>query len=250
MPDQPAIQFALLQVLKNPAHEPRIHKPYLYDQVRQKMPTDIPDDDAITEAIWALVARRLAWIKFDQGGQTFWRVRLTEAGVAAAAGSLLNPDVPTMYLREIRQEVPNIDPLILDYLADALDTYGANAYRPSIIMLGVASEAAVIDMVRSFIAALNRSNKTKEASALHRILDAPQTKTAYLMDETRKRVDATSANLPQQIKTDLRSALDFISDVLRQDRNNAGHPSGTQYSRSAVQDRFLVSRHMSRSCTS
>ncbi len=210
--DQLRLQAAILRMLHE-GIDNRLNNAYFMAAVRERFQEVRISDWDVMEATWALVARRLAYIDGTQPASENWKLLLTGIGREVAAGREPNPDVPHEYLSSIRATVPGVDDIVLEYLGDALDTYSKASYRPSVLMIGVASEAAFIQVAQAVAMALERSNRGGEAKKLQALLDQPRTTASHLFDETRKRIDVSA--LPTAIRTDMRLALDFISDVVK-----------------------------------
>lgn len=238
--DQPRLQAAILRML----HEGIDNRPnneYFMAAVRERFQESEISDFDVMEATWALIARRLAYIDGRQTASENWKLLVTAAGREVAAGREPNPDVPHEYLGTIRINVPSVDDIVLDYLSDALKTYTECSYRPSVLMLGVASEAAFIQVAHAVAIALSRSGRGGEGQKLQALLDRPRTTASHLFEETRRRIDVSA--IPTTIRTDMKMALDFTSDVLRQARNEAGHPSGQHFDRETARARLFVFPH-------
>jgi hypothetical protein len=109
-------------------------------------------------AVWSLLAQGLAYIDYSQPAPENWELRLSEAGAAAAADRHPNPDDPAGYLVRLR-EIPHMSSLVREYATEALQAYNARLYRASAVMLGVASEAAVLEAAEGLAAILNDTEK-------------------------------------------------------------------------------------------
>jgi hypothetical protein len=189
--------------------------------------------EAIVEALWALIARGLVYIDFPfQQAQEYAslarsRWRLTRAGQAAATGEDVNPDDADGYLRHLRAAAPDAAPLVLVYAKEAIDAFRARCYLASAVMLGVASEAAVVDVAEGFSAWLPAQSERETFVKLLRSRRVFREK----FDEFRKRLVSRSGDLPDELKDDLQLTLDAVGGVLRADRNDAGHPTGKRFTR-------------------
>jgi hypothetical protein len=63
--------------------------------VKSRTGTDFEVDwFEVNEAVWSLVARRLAWIEINKAHPINWIIQLTERGKSAAESEPVNPDDP------------------------------------------------------------------------------------------------------------------------------------------------------------
>lgn len=153
------------------AHEdPRFSSPYLPAAVRRRAQVT---EAEVWEMLWQLVAEGLVYL--DPSGQHSstdnWRWKLSRRGEVAAAGGVVDPYDPDGYLDRLRQQIPNIDPIVELYAGEALRAFVAQCYLASSVMLGVASEQAFLGMAEAFCASLDGS----EGKNLGTLLDSPRT---------------------------------------------------------------------------
>ena len=71
----------------------------------------------------------------------------------------INPDDPAGYIRYFLREVSGLSEIVKGYVLEALHAYNARLYRASAVMLGVASEAAVLEVA----ATLGQTMQGREA---------------------------------------------------------------------------------------
>jgi hypothetical protein len=120
------------------------------------------------EAVWSLIGQALAHIDYSQPAAENWELHLSEAGLAAARDKEVNPNDPAGYIQRLLNEVPGISEVVKGYAHEALFAYNAYLYRASAVMLGVASEAAVLEVA----AALAKVMKASEAGPYIQTLNA------------------------------------------------------------------------------
>ena len=118
-------------------------------------PPDQPTSHQIMEGVWSLIGQGLAYIDYSQPAAENWMLNLTEAGRAAASDEEVTPDDRGGYLRRLIVEIPELTPLVKSYAEEALFAYNARLYRASAVMLGVASEAAVLEVALALAGAMN-----------------------------------------------------------------------------------------------
>jgi hypothetical protein len=178
-------------------------------------------------AIWSLVAQGLAYLDFSQPAPENWELHLTDSGAAALADAGLNPDNAEAFLAQLAQRVPTTSPTVLLYLREALATYAHRCYLASAVMLGVASEAAFLDMAEAFCTWLPPTPQARYRT----ILDDPRAQYIHKFREFRSRLEPLRGQLPPELSDNLALTFDSVLDLLRIYRNEAGHPTGKQYRR-------------------
>jgi hypothetical protein len=114
----------VLELLATPHADTRYAESYLPAEIRQRSgcrPTEV------WEALWGLVGDGLIYL--DPAGQAGassqdnWRWRLSTVGVTAAEGGSWEPRDPEGYLRRLRRDVPDVDPIVIRYVEQALGGY-------------------------------------------------------------------------------------------------------------------------------
>ena len=201
---------------------------YLADAVRRAaLPTDQPSARQIQQAIWALVSRGLAYLDMSQSAPENWSLELTTAGAAVLRDERYNPDDPSGYLTDLYTAVPRLSAVAKVYIQDAVNSYYHQSYLASTVMLGVAAEAVFLDVAAAFATWIDG----KTGQNLTRYLQ--DVKVAYIQrfEEFRKRLITASPQLPAQLSDGLDLQMNAVLDLLRANRNDAGHPTGIQLER-------------------
>ena len=180
----------------------------------------------IAQTLWKLVGRGLVYIDFSQSAPENWEWCLTEEGVASAKDEQFNPDDPEMYLARLESDVPGVSDLVLRYASEAVRSYTHECYLASAVMLGVASEAAFLEMAQACVKWLG-----SEGDKLQKALDDPRHPYVAKFDEFRKRIEPQKTVLPPELVNGMSLTFDSVLDLLRISRNEAGHPTGKDVSR-------------------
>jgi hypothetical protein len=201
--------------------DPRFFSAYLPAAVRARAHVT---EAEVWEMLWQLVAEGLIYLdpSGQHSGTDNWRWKLSRRGEVAAAGGVIDPYDPDGYLARLRQQVPNIDPIVELYADEALRAFVAQCYLASSVMLGVASEQAFLGMAEAFCASLDGS----EGENLHKLLDSAKTTYSAKLKEVRKRLEPRRNQLPDSLSESLVLDLDAVADLLRVTRNETGHPTG------------------------
>ena len=220
MPSQGDIELAFLKVLAG-SGDNRPAQTYLKGRVISVFQErDRPTEYAVMQAFWALVSRGLVYIDMIGQSAENWSAFLTDAGRAALKDEELNPDLPTGYFTRTEELIPELSPVVWRYLTEAVNAYIARCYLASDVMLGVATEAAILDMAPSFARWLPASDGAK----LKNILDSRQ-HFAKKLEEIQKRMAVHRNALPDELNSGLDAVLNWSIDLIRTNRNDAGHPT-------------------------
>ena len=205
------------------------HENALIGALRKQFPKDeSPLPYFIVQAVWSLVSRGLAVIDYQNENVVNWYIDLTPKGRAAALDEEVNPDNPSKYIEKLNSSVPMANATVMQYAKDALESYNNRCYLASAVMLGVASEAAFIEMARSFGNWLPESDEKKKFIS---IIENERQNYLTKFLEFRKRIETHKSELPPDLSDGMALTFDSIVDLLRIYRNDAGHPTGKQISR-------------------
>lgn len=209
---------AVLRHLSTPHAEHRFNRAYLVAAV---LPGTGGREHEVWEALWGLVGDGLVYL--DPAGQGSgtdnWQWKLSSAGIRAVTGGPWEPADPAGYLRRLRAAAPDLDPLAVRYVEEALRAFAARCYLASSVMLGVASEQAFTGLAEAFAAA-----QGDRAESLRKLLASPGSFYSVRFREFRKRLEPIRGGLPPELVDVL--TLDAVGDLLRVTRNAAGHPTG------------------------
>lgn len=220
------LQRVLLEHLGKPGAETRLAQGGFGFQriANHHLPDSRPHE--VQEAIWSLVAQGLAYLDTSQIEASNWAVRITAAGRAVLSDEDYNPHDPAGYMDRLRAALPDMSDTVLAYMTEALGAFNNQLYLASTVMLGAASEAAFLEVATAFAGTL--TGKVK--SNFERVLNG---KTNYVekFAEFRKRLEPLKATLPEEYGAGMALMLDSVVDLLRVNRNEAGHPTGRMFDR-------------------
>jgi len=223
------IQSMILRLLSQPNVDKRLGggRHYFPEAVKNAFPADNrPSEAPIAQTLWGLIGRGLVYIDISQPAPENWEWRLTNAGIASAKDEQFNPDDPERYLTRLRSNVPNVSDLVLLYASEAVHCYTHERYLASAVMLGVASEAAFLEMAQASVNWLGGAGKN-----LQEVLRDPRQRYVRKFEEFRKRIEPRKADLPPELVDGMSLTFDSVLDLLRISRNDAGHPTGKVVSR-------------------
>lgn len=223
------LQSAVLKVLAKPGADKRLGRGrhYLVRAVMDEVPAGQIHGNEVMAAIWALIGQGLAFIDISQPAPENWTLVLTGAGADALRDGEINPDNSGEYLTRLAAMVPSASPTVMQYAREALASYNNRCYLASAVMLGVASEAAFLEMAPSFASWIPE----RQGAKLGELVRNPRSNYIAKFAEFRKRIEPLKSDLPDELSDSMALTLDAVLDLLRVYRNDAGHPTGKQIQR-------------------
>ena len=174
------------------------------------------------EGVWSLVAQNRLYIDYTQPSPTYWKLCLTARGRAAVSDEDINPDNPTGYIRYLCDEIPDLNETVKAYVYEALYAYNNELCRASTVMLGVASEAAVLEVAGT----LGRALQGREPQQYRQAIDARRPSYLAKFEAFRKKLESKKSWLPDELSDGLDLTMHSVGEFLRIYRNSAGHPKG------------------------
>jgi hypothetical protein len=189
------------------------------------------EETILNEVIWSLIVQGVLVPGLDDSNPTLPFIRLTEYGKRCVEEDRLLPHDPDGYLREFQKALPGADTTILEYLTESLQCYIHGLHRSSAVMLGAASEQAIlllIDSCADSIADVPTRERFKadvdKASSMFRKYE--------IFD---KRFSIVKIGMPKDLTNNVDSLLRGVFDLIRNSRNDAGHPArGAEVNRDAI----------------
>ena len=210
------VRGAVLRRLATPHADTRFNEAYFARPVATELGCR---PHQVLEALWGLVGEGLVYL--DPAGQGSgtdnWQWRLSAAGIAAATGGSWEPRDVDGYLRRLRAYRPEVDPVAVRYVAEALRAFNARCYLATSVMLGVASESVINGLGLAIVAV-----QGDRAAKLDKLLNGSTSRLAAQFDEMRKQL--VQMDLPDGLTDTI--TLDAVADLLRVSRNDVGQPTG------------------------
>ena len=192
---------------------------------------DMGDPELILEVIWSLIVQGILVPGLNDANQSWPFLRLTEYGRRCVTEDRILPHDPDGFLTEYRKAVPQADPVIVDYLTEALQCYIYGLNRAAAVMLGGASEKAVLLLIDSYADSI--SDATRKQRFESEILKAQSIFRKYEVLD--KQLPLLKGAVPKNLTDGVDSLLRGVFDLIRNSRNDAGHPtSGTLVDRDVV----------------
>jgi hypothetical protein len=193
-----------------------------------RMPQE--DREKVRQIVWEFILQGILAIGLNELNPDFPFLSLTEHGTKVLeSGDIWLPYDPDGYLRKLKMEVPNIDPIIEMYVTESLQAYLKGLMFSSAVMLGVASEKAFLILFENFTNALK---DPKRKSGFLKLQNTSRTK--HKFDHLKTSLMSIKGHLPRELSEDLESQFDGIFNLIRVTRNDAGHPTGRKIERDAA----------------
>jgi hypothetical protein len=165
-------------------------------------------------------------------------MQITEFGVKCIQTGVIQPYDSDGYLSRMNRDIPNIDDTALRYLQESLDCLRRECLMASMVMLGGASEKIFILLTESLHGSIQDPIRKKrfEKNAIN------DWRLKRKFDAFRKEMDIVSALpiFPNDLREDLDVKLLGIFSLIRQSRNDVGHPSGKSVTKEDVNGNLLL----------
>lgn len=200
------------------------------------------DIDRIKAIMWQLIIQGVL-VPGGQGkSDDSWPFfSITEYGKTYLETEGSAPYDPDGYLSCIKEDSPNVDDVVLLYLTEGLQCFLRSNNIASVVMVGVAAEKVILNLIDSFASAMSDVSK---ATTFRRKIQNAMIKTQF--DELTKRLYPLKQQLPDELSRDLGTYLGSIFNLIRSYRNEAGHPSGTIVSHEIAYSNLQVFRYLSK----
>ncbi|MGN7354424.1 hypothetical protein ACTHPJ_24075 [Paenibacillus amylolyticus] len=190
---------------------------------------DGDDQDRVREIIWNLIVEGILMIGINANNSEWPFLKLTDYGSSVVNSEMPMPHDPSGYLNSIKQDIPEIDDLIITYMTECLKAYRINLLLSSTIMLGCASEKALLLLIDSFINSFEDDVKRKQ---IHDKFANKMIKRQF--DELTRSLTTIQSGIPKDISDGLSNVLLGVFEMIRNYRNDAGHPTGVTISKEQV----------------
>ena len=193
------------------------------------------DETIIMEAIWGLIIQGVLVPGKDDPNPNLPFLRLTDYGRKCIEADRLLPHDPDGFLVEFQKEVPSADTVIVEYLTESLQCFLRGLNRAAAVMLGGASEKAVLLMFGALGSAISDPSKKNKYDS-----QMDKAGTVFRRYEVFEKWFApVLPTLPKELKDNLDSLMRGVFDLVRNSRNDAGHPSS-----GVLVDRDTVYSHL------
>jgi hypothetical protein len=194
----------------------------------------------IWDLVWDLIVEGV--LRPGSGSDTstqFPVIHLTAFGAAAISGAT-TPYDPDGYTKALRDAVPTLDPVIVEYISESVQTLRAHCLLSSTITLGCACEKAFLLLLDTYTNALNATDRAGFEADLAKKWQIKK-KHEVFMDWYNKHLEPRlRGKLHSDRITEFEFAMTTIFNYFRNVRNDAGHPTGKTFSRETVLSHLVV----------
>lgn len=158
------------------------------------------DREKVRRIIWDFIFQGILLIGQSEFDPSLPFLSITEHGKEVLESGQTLPYDPDGYLKNLKTDVPNLDPLIEMYISESLQAYLKGLVFSSAVMLGVASEKAFLLLLEAFTNALTNQPKKRKFQNLQESI-----KTKKKFDKLKSEIMAIRRILPPELSEDLES---------------------------------------------
>jgi hypothetical protein len=175
--------------------------------------------DTFLEVFWDLFRQGIITLGNDDANPVFPFFRISTLGqrMLSNEDSYFVHDV-SAYESRIRKEVPMIDDPTLVYLKEAVQAFRSGCILSATVMLGVATEHTFQLLLESIEQNAKRQQLVETVSRERSILRRVNKFWNLIEPETK--------SFPPELREDLETRFLGILSIIRQFRNDSGHPTG------------------------
>lgn len=135
---------------------------------------------------------------------------------------LVTPYDSSSYARHLASLLPNLNSTAAQAMEEAVRAFNARCYASAVVMYGVAAESLLLRVFDAFVAALEDGAQKQQ---MQKFSDSAMLQKLRIL---REKVALVAKNHTPLMGNPLKDAWEFglgdLSNVVRQQRNNAGHP--------------------------
>lgn len=177
------------------------------------------DAEVYLEVFWELFRQGVITLGLNDANRNFPHIRITGFGrrLLENDSAYFFHDVSS-YTKAIQSEVPNINETTLLYLREAMQAFRASCILSATVMLGVATEHTFL-LLLEIIENNQNYQQTYQSVFTQRTILSKINKFKNILDQNQE-------TLSREIKEDLDTNFAGILSIVRNFRNQSGHPTG------------------------
>lgn len=156
-------------------------------------------------------------------------ITITEYGRNIFMSENWLPYDPEGYIKELKSQVPGLDDVTITYVAESIAAFNRRHLLSATITLGVASENLMLLLIEVY------TNSIKDHA--RQLAFKKATKDSWISTqykEFKKEFPHDLKLLNKELQSDWETYLDGIFNFIRLNRNDAGHPTGKEFSAKVV----------------
>lgn len=171
------------------------------------------------EVMWEFIIQGITTPGMNAPNPNLPFFRITDYGRQVLAADRFVPHDPAGYITDVRAAARScVGAVAFAYLEEALQCFTRGCHVASILLLGVAAEAAFLDLCRVVRASLRHPKSQQEFDSLP---DLIKPKHRWILA---KYQDLPSKVRREQLPESLDMTLGSLYDLIRRQRNELGHP--------------------------
>ncbi len=177
------------------------------------------DSEKFLEVFWGLFREGIITLGFNDSNRDFPFCRVSEFGKRLLDGgqAYFFHDVSS-YEKIIKTQIPNIDDVTLVYVKEAMQAFKTGCILSSSVMLGVATEHA-------FLLLMEKITQNPSYAPIFDKVSKERTILAKV-NKFKNILEQNMQSLPSEIKEDIDTHFAGILSIIRNFRNQSGHPTG------------------------
>jgi hypothetical protein len=176
--------------------------------------------EAVRQEMWLLLGQGLLVFGMNENNPNWPWYRLTQRGIEAIRSQGPQPYDPDGFLREFSSRNPSADPVIIAYLVEAIRAFNHGCPIAASVILGGASEKALLLLIETFESAIQDPAKKASFSKAYRW--TIHSKYQALKDALDQMISA--GTLPSPLREYATTEVSGTFELIRRHRNSTGHP--------------------------
>lgn len=193
-------------------------------------------DTILREIVWELIAQSILVVGFNDSNTDWPFLSPTIHGAKVIQNGVVSPADPDGFLDRLIAAYPNASKNVVQYLKEAILAFNRRVYLGSTVMLGVGAEGLMLELSSAVVDSFNdpsggktwynRSIKNRPALQQHKAID--------------NRLSPLTSQMPRELRERYDTHFKGIHGLIRQHRNEAGHPTGVSKDREDVLPLFYL----------
>ena len=220
----PELEITLLRFVAQ-THDRRLY--FIARDFRQRHPDCGLNQHDLMVMAWDWIARRLAYFDISQPATSNWDLRLTERGRRYIDEEEENPYNDSLWYASLVRKAEGLSDVEKQYAQEAIQAFVNELYISCHVMIGVASESVIVRMAQ----AMAGSALIEGREAIHTAVRNPRISVRELFNKMRPELEKAKSRIPGNLADNMSIWLDSMFDVIRVNRNEAGHPTGSNVGR-------------------
>lgn len=181
----------------------------------------------IQNVIWVLFLDRIIRPGIERYDFSFKEFYITEYGKILLSNLGANIHDHQGYIAGLKTIIPELDPVVEQYLSESLLCFRQRLFFSSAVMLGAAAEKALYLLFEAVIAAKQDPN---EQSKLKKLFDGPNIPKIFeAIEKTLSPLMAKGGTMDYTVHEGATQHLMSFQDMIRVQRNNCVHPDAGQF---------------------